>query len=334
MKKLSVVLITVILTACGGGGGMSEPESQPTPTPAPTPAPTPQPGPSCTEQSGSGTYYCTVTYDDIAREFYYYLPQNYSENSSAMPLLISLHGGDDYADYNMSYTGFRALADERDFIPIFPQGTVAEEKGSTGWFTGTCDSSSVCDLGFIDSVIDFMGENLNIDLNRVYATGFSNGAFMTYSLGCNLSAKIAAIAAVSGTMDIGSISTCQSIHPMPVLHIHGTNDTTIPPSGGQYHYPVSDVINFWKEFNECSYTTVYEDEDDDGDGFYFSIYSHEGCLNDVQVYDFTAGGMYHSWPRDGQTTDDMPDGSTYIVTFLERFDINGLRSSTNIDYHE
>ena len=117
-----------------------------------------------------------------------------------MPLLISLHGGDDYADYNMSYTGFRALADERDFIPIFPQGTVAEEKGSTGWFTGTCDSSSVCDLGFIDSVIDFMGENLNVDLNRVYATGFSNGAFMTYSLGCNLSAKIAAIAAVLFSM--------------------------------------------------------------------------------------------------------------------------------------
>ena len=44
--------------------------------------------------------------------------------------------------------------------------------------------------------------------------------------------------------------------------------------------------------------------------------------------------MYHSWPQDGQTTDDMPDGSTYIITFLERFDINGLRSSTNIDYHE
>ena len=72
-------------------------------------------------------------------------------------------------------------------------------------------------------------------------------------------------------------------------------------------------------------------KDDDGDGFYFSIYSHEGCLNNVQAYDFTAGGMYHSWPQDGQTTDDMPDGSTYIVTFLERFDINGLRSSTNIN---
>ena len=98
MSRFLVVLTAVILTACGGGGGMSKPEPQPTPTPAPTPAPTPQPGPSCTEESGSGTYYCTVTYDDIAREFYYYLPQNYSENSSAMPLLIRLHGGDDYAD--------------------------------------------------------------------------------------------------------------------------------------------------------------------------------------------------------------------------------------------
>ena len=330
MKKLSVVLITVILTACGGGGGMSKtaPDLTPTPspTPAPTPSPTPQPEPACTEQFGSGTYYCTVTHDDIAREFYYYLPQNYSEDSSSMPLLISLHGGDDYADSNMSYTNFRDLADENDFVPIFPQGTVAEEKGATGWFTAACDSSSVCDLGFIDSIIDFMGENINIDLDRVYATGFSNGAFMAYSLGCNLSAKIAGVAAVAGTMEIGSISTCQSIHPMPVLHIHGTNDSAIPPEGGQYHYPVSDVINFWKEFNECTYTTVYEGADDDSDGFWFIIYSHEGCLNNVQVYDFTAGGMDHNWPIDGYTTDDMPDGSSYIITFLKQFDINGRAS--------
>lgn len=157
---------------------------------------------------------------------------------------------------------------------------------------------------------------------------------MAYSLACNLSSKIAGIAAVAGTMDIGSISTCQSVHPMPILHIHGTNDTTIPSEGGQYHYPVNDVINYWKGFNECSYTTVYEEADNDSDGFYFMIYSHEGCLNNVQVYDFTAGGMYHSWPIDGQTTDDMPDGSTYIITFLERFDINGLRGSAATDYYE
>jgi len=97
---------------------------------------------------------------------------------------------------------------------------------------------------------------------------------------------------------------------------------------------VNDVINYWKGFNECSYTTVYEEADNDSDGFYFIIYSHEGCLNNVQVYDFTAGGMYHSWPIDGQTTDDMPDGSTYIITFLERFDINGLRGSAATDYYE
>ena len=70
---------------------------------------------------------------------------------------------------------------------------------------------------------------------------------MAYSLACNLSEIIAGVAAVAGSMEIDSISSCNPVHSMPIIHIHGDADLQIPVSGGDYHESIEDVINFWKE---------------------------------------------------------------------------------------
>ena len=56
----------------------------------------------CSDQSES-TSYCTIDWDNLEREFYAVFPESHSLDQS-YPLLISLHGGDDYADANMQYT--------------------------------------------------------------------------------------------------------------------------------------------------------------------------------------------------------------------------------------
>ena len=275
---------------------------------------------------------CNVNHDELDREFSYYLPSNYLSITDDLPLLISLHGGDDTAEANLSYTGFVDLAEEKDFAVVFPQGTVAENKGSTGWFSGQCGTLDVCDNDFISFLIDSLSDDLdlNINLERVYVTGFSNGAFMAYSLACNLSEKIAAVAPVSGSMDIGTIATCQSVHPMPVIHIHGENDGSISPDGSEYHEPIEDVINFWKDFNSCEQTDISYGNDNNSDGLTWTSTSHTDCLNDVEVEWIALEGFDHYWPiyQEGSYSNSDINGSLEIWNFLSRFDTSGLIADT------
>jgi polyhydroxybutyrate depolymerase len=161
----------------------------------------------CSDQSES-TSYCTIDWDNLEREFYAVFPESHSLDQS-YPLLISLHGGDDYADANMQYTGFTQINDENNFVLIFPQGTVAAGKGSTGWYSGgDCSNIEVCDLSFIERLIDYSIEELAIDPSRVYVSGFSNGAFMAYTTACFLSNKVAAVAPVSGSLSPEDYESC------------------------------------------------------------------------------------------------------------------------------
>ena len=112
--------------------------------------------------------------------------------------------------------------------------------------------SDVDDIGFLNSLIDFLGNEYNIDLDRVYSTGFSNGGYMSYTLACELSDKIAAIASVTGSMYINQPILCNPERPIPVMQIHGTMDLTVPYIGSNTSESINDVISFWVNFNECS----------------------------------------------------------------------------------
>ena len=138
----------------------------------------------------------------LEREFFIYIPDNLIDSTDISPLVMNFHGGDGYAEYEMEYTGFRELSESENFIAVYPQGTVAEGKGSTGWFTGIgCNTAGeVCDVAFISELIDALVSEYYIDADRVYASGFSNGGFMIYSLACYLSDKVAAFGPVAGLM--------------------------------------------------------------------------------------------------------------------------------------
>ena len=281
---------------------------------------------SCTEQAGSSTYQCFTAIDGLERRFNYYLPPVYFETSNDLPILISLHGGGGTAEENQEYTNLSILADEENFIPVFPQGSVAEGKGTTGWFTGSCDGSEVCDIGFVSHIIDYLGLNMNVNLDEVYVTGFSNGAFMAYSLACNLSEKIAAVAPIAGSMENGNFQTCYSTHPLSIVHIHGATDNVIPNIGNEYFEPVRDVIDFWKDFNECSQIVITDGKDNNNDGYIWGAETHIDCLYGVEVEYVNLGGFGHEWPSSTYTKEPADiDASSYIWSFLSRYDINGIK---------
>ena len=280
--------------------------------------------PSCNNQSQE-ILFCEMIWEEINREFYIVNPSNLNSDNQ-LPLLISLHGGADYADANMQYTGFLDIINEKGFVAIFPQGTVAAGKGDTGWYAGgDCTNLEVCDLSFIERLIDYSIEDLNIDENRVYVSGFSNGAFMVYTLACFLSNKVAAFAPVSGSMSPDDYQICNPQRPIPVIHIHGTSDDSIPIQGNDYVTPLQQVSSYLSSLNNCSQNSIINGEDTNEDGYAWYSEISSNCNQGVIVNFTYLENFGHSWPstESGKGGGADIDGASFIWEFLSTYDING-----------
>jgi len=280
--------------------------------------------PSCNNQSQE-ILFCEMVWEEINREFYIVNPSNLNSDNQ-LPLLISLHGGADYADANMQYTGFLDIINEKGFVAIFPQGTVAAGKGDTGWYAGgDCTNLEVCDLSFIERLIDYSIEDLNIDENRVYVSGFSNGAFMVYTLACFLSNKVAAFAPVSGSMSPDDYQICNPQRPIPVIHIHGTSDDSIPIQGNDYVTPLQQVSSYLSSLNNCSQNSIINGEDTNEDGYAWYSEISSNCNQGVIVNFTYLENFGHSWPstESGKGGGADIDGASFIWEFLSTYDIYG-----------
>ena len=80
--------------------------------------------------------------------------------------------------------------------------------------------------------LDAVQSDFNIDATRVFASGFSNGGMLSYRLACELSDRIAGIAAVGGAsgqfdFDRNRYYSCNPTRPIPILHIHSAQQRPI-----------------------------------------------------------------------------------------------------------
>jgi polyhydroxybutyrate depolymerase len=98
----------------------------------------------------------------------------------------------------MFYGDFRTIADTAGFLLVHPLGTL-DPTGTTYWNSGW--GGTVDDIGFTGALIDSIAEAYSVNLDRVYSTGMSNGGFMSYTLACSLSDRIAAIDAQRHMVD-------------------------------------------------------------------------------------------------------------------------------------
>jgi poly(3-hydroxybutyrate) depolymerase len=95
-----------------------------------------------------------------------------------------------------------------------------------GW-----DITSDADVKFMTALIDAMAARYKIDRNRVYSTGFSMGGMLSYVLACRMSDKIAAIGPDGGYPVGQNAGNCKPSAPVPVIHVHGANNTFVTYSG-------------------------------------------------------------------------------------------------------
>lgn len=258
-------------------------------------------------QGKGGVSKQVLNHDGYEREYLLYKPKILNKNKK-IPLIFVLHGGGGTMNQIMNHTKrrFNQLADTHKFYVVYPQGL---EKG---WNDGRNDlkqfasQNNIDDVGFIKKLIKLMHANYNIDADRVFSTGISNGGFMSFRLGCELRNDIRAIAPVTASVTVKMLPHCGGKSNVSLAVFNGTADELVPYDGG--HVTVfkqkrgkilstQDSIDLWLEKVSCSnQVTQQELPNIKRDGTTVTKFEYQQCKNNNAVTLFRINGGGHSWP--------------------------------------
>ncbi|MES2684101.1 MAG: PHB depolymerase family esterase [Pseudomonadota bacterium] len=173
----------------------------------------------------AGVSHGKLAQDGVQRSYRLFIPQGLKRDSP-VPLVVALHGGLGTGDLFAKQTGFDAVAQAEGLITVYPDGL------GKVWNAGRCCGGSQSDdVGFIKALVADLMTRLPIDAQRVFGTGFSNGAMLTHRLACEVPQLFAAIAPVSGGLMLPS---CASKTPVSALLIQGRLDRRIFWEGGTF----------------------------------------------------------------------------------------------------
>lgn len=243
---------------------------------------------SYTETRTTGTI---VTSAGEMREYILHVPRRY-DRARPTPLVISMHGADNWPSFQMALSNWNQLADEHGFIVVYPAGTGG---GPKVWHMEGLHTKrrAAPDVVFISELIDALASTYNIDRARVYANGLSNGGGMAYALSCTLADRIAAFGPVASAFTERA-DWCST--PAPVVAFHGTADPFTPYAGAKVWLaprPFPSIpawIAAWAKRNGCASEPV--DSTFAADVVRRDYRSCPGGA-DVQLYTVTGGG--HQW---------------------------------------
>lgn len=237
----------------------------------------------------------SIQHGGITRTFQYYVPAIYNSNTS-VPLVLNLHGYTSNASQQAAYTKFHEIADTANFITVYPDGTIQSTTNQRFWNFGIY-GETVDDKGFLEALIDHFSNEYNINQNKIYCTGMSNGGYMSYLMACE-SAKIAKIGCVTGSMSLPMYINCNSLSAKPIIHIHGTADNVVSYTGNTTSKAVEDVVAFWANRNGCNATpniyAIPNTNTSDGATAERWLYNGSASGNTVELFKVIGGG--HTWP--------------------------------------
>ena len=264
-----------------------------------------------------GTFSRSIEVDGETREYLIYIPNSY-DTIKSVPLLLNFHGFGGSANEFMNDADMRSLAASYSFILVYPQGSSLD--GFSHWNAcpiGGDNKSDADDFGFVEAIINKVSSQYNIDVERIYSAGYSNGGIMAYGLANYRSDLIAAVASVSGAMldCIGSTS-----HPMPVVHLHGTSDGVLPYNGSNDWNSVQSTLDHWINFNNTTTNPTVSTFNSEGTTIEHYVYGQGDRSVSVEHYKYIGGDhVWFSAAFQGRNTSEL------VWDFVSQFDINGRR---------
>ena len=207
-------------------------------------------------------------HDGITREYMLYIPNTIKPQA---PLIFVLHGLGSTNSHIRDYSQMDLVANKNGFVVCYPQGTgstkntIHTKKGSSFWNVGyeIHKNEVVDDVSFLTSLAIYLQQEYDLDPEKTFCTGMSNGGDMSYLLGCQAPEVFKAIASITGCMMEWIYKSCDNNSPLPVFQIHGTNDNITYYDGdiknrdrwGAY-LGVESTIQFWVDHNMCSQSII------------------------------------------------------------------------------
>ncbi len=248
-----------------------------------------------------GNHVRKLTVDGLERSCLVHIPPGL-DLSQPSPLVLVLHGAAMNAQMMVSFSGMNAQADVSQFIAVYPNGT-GWQNTFLRWNSGGIgpEQQKPDDIAFLRALLDDLARVLKVDPRRVFAAGLSNGGMMSYRLATEMSDRIAAIAAVGGTL---TVRDPQPARAVPAIHFHGTDDRIVPYAGparrhasGISFQSVPETIAAWVKLTGCPDQPVVKevpDQFDDGTTVKITTYGPGRQGAEVVLVDVNGGG--HTWP--------------------------------------
>jgi hypothetical protein len=172
--------------------------------------------------------------------------------------------------------------------------------------------SGANDFTFLMAIIDTIDKKYQIDRNRIYSCGFSQGGFMTFQLGCRYSDVFAAIAPTSGNMS----GNCTLKRPMSMRLTFGTNEGF---SGGTAAFMAN--VTKWLDLCNCPKTPVVTRPYPSTNPKSVVTRLYYGpCDGGTEVIADSIRTGGHEWPMN---TSDRINNSEETWAFLKKFTLEG-----------
>ncbi len=280
---------------------------------------------TCTGKAAhEGTDVVTFPSGGVDRTTLVHVPPGYDPDQGTM-LVLNFHGYSSDAPQEALLSKMSTASDARGFLVAYPYGLFSS--WNAGQCCGDAWTNSVDDIAFVAALVAELAAEYCVDPRRVYATGMSNGGFLSHRIGCELADTFAAIAPVAGVLGIPP-AECTPSRPVPVMHFHGTDDPLVPfdggvplvgwDTGGLLDFPsVAETMAVWRAIDGCSDTT--ETTYQNGDS---TCVRWTGCSAGSDVIRCVVEGGGHTWPGGmpvptlGKTTTDL-DATNAMLDFFE-----------------
>ena len=251
----------------------------------------------------------SISHDGRERSYRVVTPRNYQQEVDH-PLVIMLHGYRDRGKQIEFYSGMSNLAEQENFIALYPEGLSRSWNGD--FCCGRAWQNNVDDVGFIETLVEQVTKDYQVDTEKIFVAGFSNGGILAQKLVNERPGKFAGAAIVMSGSGTDQQSLQISSSRTPMLFMHGERDTYVPlndesPVRSGFNFTTqNETIAEWSQAQRCNPTP----QTTESDTFTKATYECEESTLISYIYKNTP----HQWPqwRIKNLTQAIP-GSTQLI---------------------
>lgn len=246
----------------------------------------------------------TITVDGLERHYRLFIP---SKAEGPMPLVLAFHGGGGNAAQMERYSRFDQLADKEGFVVAYPEGVGGNWNDGRGVQVIRAQRENVDDVKYVRALVDDIEQQCKINRSRIFATGISNGAFISHRLAAEASDLIAAVAPVVGGMSPTIFEKFDPKFPVSIIVIQGDADPLVPIAGGGVAanlgpargtlVPTADMLaKYVKRNGNPNEPTITAKDNDPNDGTTVEIHKYPSAPDGTKTELHLIKGGGHAWP--------------------------------------